>query len=248
MKEAIRDATITYAHVDISAEAHEVFLEATVDELLATNYASQGWEEKIGGIKRGDVSIQAYLNDTADPDKTIWDIEQAPIVIYPERPPVPGNLGWFLNGFRTRQNRKYQVGQIAAIDLGVTNTSGPVLRGIALYHADDIDEYFSGGAFQGTAFNHGAVGATERAYAALIVRQIEGTGATLDVKVQSDTVGFPSATDRITFAQVTPLSALTTRYQVLSVAGAITDTYWRGDFAVGGTGVAIDLTLFFAIY
>lgn len=242
-KQVIKNATIIYAYVDISAEAHEVSLGGEVDVLDVTNYAGNGWQECLGSMRRGEVSLMAFLNDTANPDKVIWDIQQAPFYIHPNAyPPVNGGLAFLIHGTRMQQNRKYQVGQVAAIDLKISNNSGPVLRGITLHHVDGLS-----GTVNGTAFNHGAVASNERVYADLMVRSISGLYPTLDVTVESDTVGFPTPTTRITFDQVTDVSAESTRYQSKSAAGPITDTYWRGTFTVGGTGVDIDLTLFLAI-
>lgn len=83
----------------------------------------------------------------------------------------------------------------------------------------------------GTAFQLGAVAAGKSLYAALHV--FTATGTTLDVKVQSDdNSGMSSATDRITFTQVatTPTSLFS------SVAGSITDDYWRIVYTISGTG------------
>ncbi len=242
-KQVIKKATIIYAYVDISAESHEVSIGGDADVLNVNNYAFDGWESNLGGIRRGEVSIMAFLNDTVHPDDVFWDIQEAPIYIAPgQYPPTEGALAFLIHGTRVQQNRKFQVGQVAAIDLKITNNSGPVLRGITLRHVDGL-----AATANGTAFNHGAVAANQRVYADLMVRSITGLYPTLDVKVQSDTVGFGSPTDRITFDQVTDISAETTRYQSKSAAGAITDTWWRGVFTVGGTGVDIDLTLFLAI-
>jgi len=78
----------------------------------------------------------------------------------------------------------------------------------------------------------GAVGATQRVYAALhVIDTVSGSLPTLDVTVKSDDgSGFASPTTRITFTQVTAKT-----YQFLSAAGAITDTHWRVDYTVGGS-------------
>lgn len=77
----------------------------------------------------------------------------------------------------------------------------------------------------------GAVAATQSVYASLHVFTLSGTSPTLDVVVQSDTVGFGSPTDVITFTQATTRSG-----QFSSVAGANTDTFWRVKWTIGGTG------------
>ena len=84
----------------------------------------------------------------------------------------------------------------------------------------------------GTARQLGAVSAAQSVYAALHVFAVSGTGGpTLTVKVQSDNDGgFPSAADRITFAAATAIGA-----EWSKLAGAITDDWWRIDWAITGT-------------
>lgn len=77
----------------------------------------------------------------------------------------------------------------------------------------------------------GAVGASQRLSASLHVFTLSGTSPTLDVKVQSDdNSGFTTPTDRITFTQATTRSG-----QFSYVNGAITDTYWRVTWTLGGS-------------
>ena len=84
----------------------------------------------------------------------------------------------------------------------------------------------------GTARQLGALSAAQTLYAALHVTAASGTSPTLDVKVQSDDAsGFASPTDRITFAQKTAIGA-----EWATVAGAITDDWWRISYTIGGTG------------
>lgn len=83
----------------------------------------------------------------------------------------------------------------------------------------------------GTKILAGAATATQSVYAALHVITVSGTNPTLDVVVESDAnASAGGETSRITFAQAT---AATSEWQ--SAAGAITDTYWRVSYTVGGT-------------
>ena len=83
----------------------------------------------------------------------------------------------------------------------------------------------------GTAYQVGAIAATETGYAALHVVSASASD-TLDVVVQSDDAeGFPSATARITFTQATAATA-----EWSSVAGAVTDDWWRVSHTVAGDG------------
>ena len=68
-------------------------------------------------------------------------------------------------------------------------------------------------------------------YAALHVISVSGTSPTLDVIVQSDdNSGFTTPTNRITFSQTGAVGA-----EWGSVAGAVTDDYWRVSYTIGGS-------------
>ena len=77
----------------------------------------------------------------------------------------------------------------------------------------------------------GGVLTGERLYASLHVLAASGTTPTLDVIVQSDTTGFPSPTSQITFTQVT--TTLGAQWGT-SVAGPITDDFFRVNFTIAG--------------
>lgn len=103
-----------------------------------------------------------------------------------------------------------------------------LVRATILHNANE------GGSGNGTAFNLGAVGASQKLYAAL---HVVGIGAgTVVVKVQSDDAsGFLSPTDRITFAG---LSAAGSEWAA-PVAGAISDTWWRVTWDQGANFIAV---------
>ncbi len=83
-----------------------------------------------------------------------------------------------------------------------------------------------------TAYQVGAVGASQYLYAAMHIIAVSGTNPTLDVIVQSDDAeAFASPATRITFTQVTAIGA----QWATPVAGAITDTWGRLSFTIGGT-------------
>jgi len=87
----------------------------------------------------------------------------------------------------------------------------------------------------------GAVSATQKVVATLHV--LSAAGGTLDVTVQSDTVGFSSPTTQITFSQVTTSAGA----QVLTADGPITDTYWRSVCTCGGGAPVYNVLVTMAI-
>ena len=84
----------------------------------------------------------------------------------------------------------------------------------------------------------GAVGATEKCYAAIHCYGVSGTSTpTITFKLQSDdNSGFTSPTDRITFSDITAIGA-----DFQSVAGAITDQYWRLNYTISGTNPSFSI-------
>lgn len=83
----------------------------------------------------------------------------------------------------------------------------------------------------GTAFQVGAVSATQKLFAALHVFAVAGSTPTLDVIVESDNLsGMGTPTTQITFGQKTVVGA----EWATPVDGAIADDWWRIGFTIGG--------------
>lgn len=120
---------------------------------------------------------------------------------------------------------KNSVGEMIGFSAGGKAT-GNLVRGTLMLNQTALAATGSG-----TARQLGAVGATQRLYAALHVYSVSGTSPTLDVIVESDNgVGMSSPITRITFSQMNAIGS-----QFTSVAGAITDDYFRIGYTLGGT-------------
>lgn len=79
-----------------------------------------------------------------------------------------------------------------------------------------------------TGYQLGAVSATERLFANLHV--IAAAGTTLDVVVESDdNPGFTTPVTRMTFTQATGITS-----EQLTLAGSVTDDYWRVSYTISG--------------
>lgn len=126
------------------------------------------------------------------------------------------------------------VGDMAAFTVS-GNGSGPGFRGTVLEDAT-VARTTTGAS---GIVQLSAVGAGEAAYAALHVIGRTGT-ATVDVVIQSDDlVGFATPTTRLTFAQMSAIGA-----QFVSSGTAVTDTFWRANWTIGGTGSVTMLVVF----
>lgn len=119
------------------------------------------------------------------------------------------------------------VGDLSALSVqadgsgGVRPVRGTILHAEAAKTATGV----------GTGRQLGAVSATQTVFGALHVVAASGTLPTLDVVIQSDDANtFLTPTTRLTFTQATGKTG-----QFVSAAGAITDTWWRVSFTIGGT-------------
>ena len=88
----------------------------------------------------------------------------------------------------------------------------------------------------GTQYTLGTIAATNTIIGVLRLIEIGGSGNnTLDVKIQSDTSGFSSASDRLTFTQRNQASGAL--YEVQTATGpAGSDNIWRVVVTIGGAG------------
>ncbi len=207
------------AAVDYSAELHDdTALSATARSRLAglVNAALQAegyWEAGT-----------AMPDDMADGYLALADV---PVSACAVAGAAEGSRAFTFQAALGEFQRGAQIGEIFKFSAGAEGSGGkPMVRGLVLHNATET------GSGNATGYQLGALGATQHLFAALHVLSLSGTDTpTLTVKIQSDDNGsFTSATDRITFAAKTAVG-----YEWASVAGAVTDDYWRANFTLSGT-------------
>lgn len=85
--------------------------------------------------------------------------------------------------------------------------------------------------------------ASQKLYAGLHITAASGTTPTLDVTIESAAlVGFGSPTTRITFSQKNAAG-----WDFSSVAGAVTNGFWRAVFTIGGTSPSFTVAVFLGV-
>lgn len=140
-----------------------------------------------------------------------------------------GNIGDVAMTLRANEasfQSQGNVGDLLKVTMSQINGSlGDVIAGTVV----DYSTYTASGNSAGQ--NLGAVSANQKLYCVLHVLEASGTTPTLNGIIQSDTdVGFASPITRATFSQATTYGA-----QWIEVDGAITDTWYRASFTIGGT-------------
>lgn len=225
------DVSLLDGGYELAGNAKNVTLATTVAALDATPIStSDGWTVLVPGLKSGmiEMSLMADTVGTIDGDQfTNLGVAGVPKSVVTRS--ADGSVAYLMRGIPLSYTPiEGNVGDLAMARVS-GKSSGVLVRGRQLHPANVARSSSS----TGTGRQLGAVIAGKSLYAALHIISATGSSPTLDVKVQSDDNGsFTSATDRITFAQQTTTGS----YAWSSVAGAITDDYWRISYTIGGSG------------
>lgn len=226
-----KDMSILVGSMELAGNAKNVNLATSVAPLDTTPINTTGYSTFIGGNKSGVVDL-TLMSDFADAglDETLWSyLGVADVAKSIVTNSADGSLAYLMRGIPLSYTPlEGNPGELAMGKISGQSSTGPVVRGRLLHPGSAARSSSS----TGTGRQLGAVGATQRLYAALHVLSVAGTSTpTLTVKVQSDdNSGFTTATDRITYAGSTAAS-----YQWSSVAGAVTDDWWRISYTVSGS-------------
>ena len=205
---------------------------------LALNYAAElkdnttfgmTTRSRAGGLKLVDIQHEGLWSGGADlVDEVLFNrigLSDVPVSIGVETG-AEGEVGYsFLSTFGEYAPGA-PVGEMFAFTVSA-ESSGRLVRGTILHNAARTVSA------NGTAFQVGAVSASQKLYATLPVIAASGSPPTLDVTVESDAAsGFPSAVTQVTFAQKTAIGS----EWATPVAGAITDDWWRVAYTIAGGG------------
>lgn len=204
------------------ANAVETSLEA--DEVDVTTFGSGGHRSFIGGLKQAQVQVMTFTDYSVDARGL--DGQSGVVLTMAGEGNDQGNRTITLTGLNTAVAEGGAVGEARKTDLTFrgSTTTGP-LFGTLLQPR--ITRTATGSS---TALQLGAVSATQKVYLACHVFAAGGTSPTMTVKLQSGTTSGGATTDRITATQFTGSGV-----ELASLAGPITDTWWRITATIGGT-------------
>lgn len=224
------DTAIYCGAADLTGYSNKVDLTAERAEKDSTTFASGGWQESKAGLSKVTASVEGFWDAGTDilPDDRMYGdlgVAGVPWTCAPLGP-ADGGLAYFTSVLRPAYSFGAQVGDMLAYKSRAVGDK-PLVRGTLIHPATSAKTTTG----TGTAQLIGAASASQRIYAALHVLAVSGTAApTLTVTVQSDTTGFPSPATSISFAAATAIGG-----QFLSVAGPLTDTFFRASWTISGT-------------
>ena len=146
----------------------------------------------------------------------------------------PGGLSDGVFGYEGATNisaspRVSTIGDAIACNVTWQGASAPFRSTILRYATDSSSA-------NGTQYTLGTIASTNTIIGVLRLLEIGGSGNnTLDVKIQSDTSGYSSPTDWLTFTQLNQGSGAT--FETQTAAGpAGSDNIWRVVVTIGGAG------------
>jgi hypothetical protein len=235
------DVRIYYDSLDATGYSNKVEIAASVDNEEDTTFGSGGWKEFVGGEKDTQASATVFwqAGDLTMPDDVEWSLlgtaASNPLTIVPTSGAV-GSTAYLTNVLEDSYKIGADVGKLLTADLG-WHGNVALARGQIL-HPQGTARTSTG---NGTAVQltsptspstPAAVLASQRIYCNLHVLSIAGTATpTITVALQSNVDNtFASPTTRATFTAATTLQG-----QSVSVAGPITDTWWRCTWTISGS-------------
>jgi len=227
---ALKDARIYYATLDATGFANKISLDDEYEDLDKTTFGSGGARERVSGL--ADMAAGATIfwqaGDLSYPDDVFWanlGANTQPLTVCPTAGTV-GSVAYLTKVFQPSWKPGGDIGKLLAADVTWSGNQ-PLARG-AILHPQGTARTATG---NGTGVQVGAILAAQSLYANLHVFSVGAGAQSLTVKLQSSVDNtFGSPTDRVTFTAATGLTA-----ECKSVAGAVTDTWWRVVYTITGS-------------
>lgn len=212
---------------DMSGDFNKANLQVDVDELDSTSIEDTS-KEFIAGLSSvkfdGEVFAQHGTGLSETVSSANFAVADKLISIYPSS--TAGTPGYAFESVQLNFSPQMTIGDISRFTINASKSGSALVR---VTDMEGLVTKTSTG--NGTARELGAVSATQSLYSFLHVTAVSGTSPTLNVTVRSDSAeAFSSPTTKITHTQFDAIGA-----ELKTEAGAITDTWYRVTWTIGGT-------------
>lgn len=236
----LSDIGLYVGRYNLSCDAASLTLRLTADVLDDTGLCDVA-RRRMGGLLDFAFQAEGFWNDEADaPLFNAIALDSTPVSIAPAGRTVGSPAYLMRCNLADYSPVGGGVGEMARFSAGGQGTGIACAKGEVLLNAT------VGATGNGTARQLGALAAGQSLYATMHVIAATGTTPAITVKIQSDDAsGFSTPTDRITFTATSGTWAATPANfdQFGSVAGAVTDTWWRVQYTITGTTPSFGLVV-----
>lgn len=226
----IKNARLWIGGYNLSGDVNRLAMDLNAEMQDNTTLAHSA-RSRLAGLLVSALQCDGYWDaGDGEPDDVVdgyFALTDVPVSVCPIPAAAAGSRAYTFLAALGDYQRGAAVGDIFKFTAGAEGSGGvPLVRGLVLNNAAQTADA------DGAAFQIGALSADQSLYAALHVLAVSGTGTpTLSCKIQSDDAeAMTTATDRITFTDQTAIG-----YEWKSVAGAVTDDWWRASFTITGT-------------
>lgn len=224
----VTDAKIYVAQFNLSGDLRATRLEYGAEPQDDTVFGDDTRSMK-GGLKTVQLQHEGFWSGgTGNVDDVLWSrigTADVPVTVSPDGGDA-GEVAHFFNALHAKYEPGASIGEMFRFTV-TAHATGSLILGTVMRNATET------ATGNGTGYQLGAVSATQRVYGALHVTSASA-GDTLDVIVESDATDTwgGSESTRLTFTQI---SGGTASSELISAAGAITDTWWRAAWTIAGT-------------
>jgi len=238
--QAVLNQQIVLADLDASCRITTYGGAVDVNTLDATTVCSTGWTEYVAGLSTWTLTADGFVDFDANQIDAklgkdgLLGATVSPVTVCPTaNGGADGEICFFGKGLETN----YQIlngapGELAPFSLSTSGLNKPLVRGTVMVPTATAKTATG----NGTGQQLGAVSATQGMYFGLHVLAISGAPTFSVVLESAAASNFSGATTRITSASY----SASTGSEFQTVAGAITDTWWRARWTItGGTNPSV---------
>lgn len=237
-KQAIINPDICFGGYKLQSLLSSMNIDQTADAVESTTFGSGGDRDFTPGLQGTGFGAVGFMeNDAVDGAlQSALAVADTVVQVCPQNGTAGGPAAFF-KALTTSYQMTGAVGDMLGFTLGAQcNAPEGLIRGTLMVNSTAVTSTTTS-----TGRQLGAIGAGQTLYAALNVFGVDGTSPELVVTVESDdNADFTSATTQATFSTFDAIGA-----EIQTVAGAVTDDYWRVVATISGSdpvfGVMISL-------
>ena len=224
----LKNAKVWVDAYDFSGDANALAINYEADAVEDTNFGDTT-HVFLGGLNKFDAQFEGAVNLGAT---TVEGTNFANVgttntpFTFGIDTGADGEIGYTMEAMTGAFNWGAKIGELQRYSIPLSASGNRLVRGTIMHNATRT------ATANGTARQLGAVIAGQSVYATLhVLATVSGTNPTLNVVVASSATDSWPGTSRITFSEKTAIGS----QFATPVAGAITDTWWRVQYTIGGT-------------
>jgi hypothetical protein len=233
----LTQAAVWLAQYELTGALNAVAVDYGAELQDDTTFADGGFRSRMPGLRNCTAQVEG-LYDTGSIDSALFSqvgATSVPFSVVPQGA-TEGNRAFTFYAQDAGYTPGGTVGDMLGFSASAQGDSDLIRGTLAHYNTRTSTG-------TGTAYQLGAASSSQRLYAALHVLTVSGSTPSLTVTIESDNaVGFPSAATALTLTAATAATS-----QFASVAGPITDDWFRVKWTISGSSPSFQFVVVFGV-